>query len=391
MDTMTREDLKLLAAEQNPLCLSLYHPLHRRYPHTQENQTLLREALDEAQAQLVHKGLINSEIERVLGPARELLERDDFWEPSDARGLAVFVRDNGSGSPKLKTYRLPFSVSQRVDVGTRFHVTPLVGLLDWDSPFHLLALGQNSVRLYACNRKYATVAQLPPGIPESFEQFTAQTDSGKPTQSRVSARAATGGREAMIVHGQTTHKDEHKARVHEFVAHIGKELNGWLSGRTDPVILAAVDSYHPIFQKACPYPYLVAEGIHGSPDELTESELHKQATERVSNWRKNRFSDFNGRFTTSMAHGHASCEIESIVPAAFAGRVESLLLASGETIWGRCDPNSPLAIVSEDRTSGDVDLLDLAIGETLAHGGEVHSTDSDAIPGGSAAAALLRW
>jgi hypothetical protein len=352
---------------------------------------MLREALNQAEAQLVEHGLTDTEVQRLLEPAHRLLARADSWQSTDAKGLAVFLGDDGNDSPALKTLRLPYSVPQTVDISARFHVTPLIGMLDWNTPFHLLALSQNSVRLYACDRSGAELVALPAGVPSGFAEFTSGTEVGKPIQFRASAAAGAGGDQTPIVHGQTSYKDEHKARVREFVSEIGKGIHRWMEGRHSPLVLAAVEDYHPVFQNACPSAQLVSDGIYGSPDQFTEEALHESATQCVADWNAGRLADFNGRFKTSMAHGHASCEIESIVPAAFAGRVESLLVASGETIWGRCDRNAPLAVVSDERTSGDVDLLDLAVAETLAHGGEVHATDSEQMPAGSTAAALLRW
>jgi glucose-6-phosphate 1-dehydrogenase len=44
-----------------------------------------------------------------------------------------------------------------------------------------------------------------------------------------------------------------------------------------PLVLAGVDYMLPIYQQANNYPNLVKEGIIGNPDDLTATQMHKQA------------------------------------------------------------------------------------------------------------------
>lgn len=391
METLTREELKSLAAERNSLCVSLYRSLHRRYPHTAGNETALRDALDEAEAKLDLEGLESAEIERLLKPARELVRDPEFWQTTDARGIALFLSVNDEQQAPLKTVHLPFPVPDSVDVGQRFHVTPLVNLIDWDSRYYLLALGQHGVRLYACNHVQAELLTLPTGVPKSFEEFIAGTETQKPIQFRASAGTGAGSSQTGIIHGQTSHKDEHEMRVREFVSQVGKNMHHWLTGQNTPLVLAAVESYHPMFADACPYSQLVAQGVHGSPDGMDEGEMYERAMECVTEWRNARVGDFNGQYQSREAHGHATNLLEVVVPAASAGRIDSLLIASGVRAWGQYFPDEVGVVVHEDKSPGDVDLMDVAVSETLSHGGEVHTVDSPYLPGGAPAAAILRW
>lgn len=391
MNAMNREELKSLATEQHPLCISIYSPLHRRYPHTQEDQSRVRALLDEARAKLADRELGEPQIERFLKPGFDLLAHPDFWQADGSRGLAILLAVDSSGAPKVNAYRLPYPVEAQVDIAGQFHLTPLVRLLESTAEFHVLALGQKSVRLFACRTGKLEPLPLPHGVPESFEAFTAEIDAGKPTQVRLSAGAKSTGNETAIVHGQSNHKDERKVRVKEFISHVAKEIDRWLEGREAPMVLAAVKSHHPTFQETCRSGHLVDLGIHGSPDELTNTELLEQSTECVAKWRDRQFSEFDGRFKTRMAHGHASCEIESIVPAAAAGRIESLVVADTARVWGRFEKNDKIAIVDDERSPENLDLVNLAVIETLAHDGIVHSTANEHVPDGSAAAAILRW
>jgi hypothetical protein len=200
-----------------------------------------------------------------------------------------------------------------------------------------------------------------------------------------------GSDQVGLVHGQTSYKDDRKVRVAEYVSLLGKEFLNLLNRRRLPLVVAGVEHLHPVFREACPSRHLVAEGIPGSPEKLTEHELHGPAVEQVWNWRERRFAEFNGQFGTRMAHGRASEQIETILPAAREGRVDALVFADGVRVWGDDDPVNQLISIHEDRLPGDADLLNSAAIETLRHGGDVHAVEQEQLPNNAPAAALLRW
>ncbi len=391
MDTITRETLAALASGRDTPCVSIYLPLHHSYPQTQEDRLKLAELLDAAETRLADEGLTAAEIRRCLKPACALTTQADFWQPSDARGLALFVAFAGKGAPFFATHRLPYSVPESVDVGKRFHITPLVRLLEWNAHFHLLALGLNHVQLYRCDGAGYKQLDLPAGVPASFEEFAAGREEGRPIQFRSSAATGAGRDQVALVHGQTSYKDDHKDRVKEFVSHIAKKLQHWLEVQNIPLVLAAVDSFHAVFRGACTSSYLVPEGVTGSPDELTEHQMHEQAVQRVAEWQEKRLADFDGHFTSRMAHGNASTDLELIAQAASRGRVGSLLIGCGSRAWGRYDAAKDVATLHDPSRPDDIDLLDFAVAETLTHGGDIHATQPNNVPGSSLAAAILRW
>jgi hypothetical protein len=80
-----------------------------------------------------------------------------------------------------------------------------------------------------------------------------------------------------------------------------------------------------------------------------------------------------------------------IVPAAEQGRVDVLAIGSGTRAWGKFDRSSGVVTLHPTRSAGDIDLLDAAVRQTLAHGGDVHSVEFADVPNGAQAAAVLRW
>lgn len=87
----------------------------------------------------------------------------------------------------------------------------------------------------------------------------------------------------------------------------------------------------------------------------------------------------------------ASDNSSLIVPAAYAGRVATLLVAGDREQWGRFDPAHETLEIHETAVPGDDDLLERAATQTLLHGGAVSVLEHAQIPGGQSVAAVFRY
>jgi hypothetical protein len=163
-----------------------------------------------------------------------------------------------------------------------------------------------------------------------------------------------------------------------------------LRGNSMPLVLAAVDYVHPLFREVYRNPNLVPNGVIGSPDELSESELHRRALEVAGPALKAVRQQALDRYRALQTTARVAHHVETVLPAAEKGRVEVLFAANGAQIWGHAaGPHAPCTHRVQEQ--GDVDLLDLAIGETIATGGTAYIIDGDAVPSREAVAAILRW
>ena len=82
--------------------------------------------------------------------------------------------------------------------------------------------------------------------------------------------------------------------------------------------------------------------------------------------------------------------LETIVPAAYHGRVETLFIATGVQ-QGVFDPVTNEIELHDQMESGDEYLLDLAAVQTYLKGGIVYNVEPEKVPGGTSAAAVLRY
>ncbi len=83
--------------------------------------------------------------------------------------------------------------------------------------------------------------------------------------------------------------------------------------------------------------------------------------------------------------------MEKIVPAAYHGQVETLLVAAGMQQWGVFNPVTSEIEIHDQMETGDEALLDLAAVQTYLKGGTVYAVELEKVPGGTSAAAVLRY
>jgi hypothetical protein len=83
--------------------------------------------------------------------------------------------------------------------------------------------------------------------------------------------------------------------------------------------------------------------------------------------------------------------LEKIVPAASDGRIETLFIAAGAQHWGVFNLDSNEIELHAQMQPGDESLLDLAAVQSYLKGGIVYAVEPDKVPGGTTAAAVLRY
>jgi hypothetical protein len=388
MDVLTRTELEQLMRKEQQGCVSIYMPTHRTGVDAQQDPIRLKNLLGQTEKELRDVGMDRRDVQKMVEPATILLQDSDFWQ-HQSDGLAIFLSSKGT-----RRYRLPLNFEEFVTVMDRFHIKPLLPLFTGDGKFYILALSQNVVRLLLGTRYSVSqidIGQVGGSLAEAIPSGNHQTDL------QLHSSGSTGGMSgagSVTFHGQSGGSDE--SDKHELLRYFRLVSNGlmeFLQGDSVPLVLAGVEYLLPIYKEANTYPNLMDRVITGNPDLLSADELHKSAWEIVS-------PRFKMAHEEALAHyqqlaGQASERVadtlEKIVPAAFDGRIETLFITAGVQNWGVFNPDTNKVEHHTQRESGDESLLDLAAVQTYLKGGIVYAMEPDKVPGGTSAAAILRY
>jgi hypothetical protein len=380
MDLLTRDDVKTLLAEHPSPCVSVFMPAHRG--GSEEDPIRWRKHLAEAEERLVQTGRRAAEVKEFLVPARRLLEDITFWK-NQSDGLAAFL------APRfLRLFRLPLTFEDRVVVAKRFSILPLLPLLSGNERFFVLSLSQKAVRLLQGTRDSVSEVDLT-GVPQNLAEALLSHEAKQPF-SFVGRRAGEGaGSWGGIFHGHGVGIDDSKEELLHYFQKIDRGLHPLLKEEKAPLVLAAVDYLPPIYRLASTYPHLLEKGIEGNPDRLSSKELHDRAWPLVKPLFEEARQRAAAQYRQLAGTGRASGDLETVIAAAHEGRVETLFVASSRPLWGVFDPSTGHLAQHKEEGAGDVDLLDLAAADTLAHDRTVYAVEPEQIPSGTDVAAIF--
>lgn len=347
-------DLEFLLERRPGPCVSLYLPTARGGREAAENSTRFKNLLRRADQEL-------GAASEVLEPARSLVDQDSLWA-TPAEGLAVFV-----GSGVFGWFRVPLAVPERVVVGERFHVAPLVSLFAADGRFYLLALSHHAVRLFEMTRTASREIDLgdtPRSLPE---------DRGPISDPDLLAGAET-----------------EKVELRHFLNRVDHGVLAHLEDRKPPLLLAGVEYVQGLYRDQSSYPNLVLAGLDGNFDHASGDELRAKALPIVE-----------PLFARGLEHARARLErvaparvargAAAVIRAAADGAVDTLFVTSEAPLWGRWDEATREARETAGQDPDAEDLADRAIAEVLTRGGEVFVVAPGQVPGGGAITALLRY
>lgn len=392
MDLLSRDELQTLLEAQGGPCVSLFMPTHQAGAGTRENPIRYKNLLREAENRLTAAGLRAPEARKLLEPAVKLSDDARFWQ-RQGDGLAVFVAPGA-----FRRYCVPVEVPERVAVGRRFYVKPLLPLLTDDGRFYVLAISQKDVRLLRGTRHQVEEVPLPE-VPRSLAEALKHDGPERQLQFHTGTPGAAGGR-AAVFYGHGGAGEDAKDNLLRFFHLVDAGLRPVLRGERAPLVLACVDYLRPIYGKANSYPHLLEDGVRGNPDGGSIKDLHRQAWAVVEPYFAEPRREAAARYRALAGTGRTSADVREIVPAAHHGRVGVLFVARGREQWGRFDPaRGTVRLDGEAGPEGEEaggaepgeELLNLAAVETLRTGGTVYAVPPREVPDGAPLAAVFRF
>jgi hypothetical protein len=384
MDVITRENLRELAERQAQWCVTIYMPTHRKRPDTQQDPILLKNLLAQVQEQLQKKGVRGPDARDLLAPAQQWLEDQTFWN-FQGDGLAVFA------APGLfRYYRLPQRFQEWLTVSDRFHLRPLLPLVNGDGRFYVLALNQKGVRVLEGSRWHTRELELAQ-VPATLADVIKREELEKELQVHTHHQARETGKGEGMFHGHGPGGEVLKTQLLRFFQEIDRGLHDLLKDKKSPLVLAGVDYYFPIYREANTYNFLVEGGIEGSPNGMNPQELHDRAWKLVEPVFHKKEQDALAAYQQAIGTGRASADPADILRALQQGRVATLFVATNQHRWGRFDPATGATEMHDRQQSGDQDLLEYAATQTLLTGGAVYTLPPEQMPGKNLVAAVYRY
>ncbi|MFC7702713.1 hypothetical protein ACFQXB_00710 [Plastorhodobacter daqingensis] len=367
VDIPTQPELQNLVSSRHEASVSIY--LHTT-PETQNIETSrlrLGHMLKEAEEQLEAAGTPKRTIWPIAEQVNDLLDDDGFWS-HQANSLAVLVTPD-----RIRTFRLPNRLPELVQVSDRFHLKPLIRAVSVPQHAFVLALAENEVRLIEVTGDLPAETVRVPDMPK--------TAADANHTASVNSRSASGRIHAS--EGQ-------KILLRNFCRQIDAALRPILSGRTEPLILAAAEPLKSIFRSVSSYPHLSEGMIETSPVNETPSALAEAARPILDRLHQDTIRHFHDLFAARQSEGRAITDISDAARAATFGAIDTLLVDIDDVVAGTVDEAGAVTFDAEDNAT-NYGVVDEIAGRVLASGGRVLGVRRADIPQDAALAAVLRY
>jgi hypothetical protein len=387
MDLLSKDDLGTLLETPSGWHVSIFMPMIQRGAETQQNPIRCKTLLRQAEEQLLANGLRPPEAQALVQPVQQLLANRVFWQ-RQSHGLALFL------APHLfRAYSVPLPFDELVVVARRFHVKPLLPLVSGDGHFFVLALSQKEVRLLRGTRYSISEVELT-GVPQGVAEALRYEDIEKKGHHYPGSQGRpAGGVSPLAGHGVGIEDATHEPNdaILRYFQQVDTGLRAFLRDEHAPLVLAGVGYLLPIFRRANTYPYVLEAGITGNPEGLRPEELREQAWSIVQPHFQRTEDSAAAQYRQLVGTGRAASDINTIVTAAYDGRIDTLFVAMSVQQWGVFHAETRTVEAHQAAVAGDEDLLDVAATYTLLKRGTVYAVDPEQLPDRSPAAAILRY
>lgn len=385
MEVINRENVQQIMAQQGDPMISIFMPTRKIGQAVLENPIHLKNMIVRAEGMLREKGFGPGDIRDLLAPLQELVDNGDFWQ-HQGEGLAIFRSPD-----TLQTLRLPIPVEDCTMVNNRFYTRPLLPLLHGNGQFYLLALSLDNVRLFLGDRHGYEQVDLG-DIPTSMQAALGDEQLTDTVNFHTNAQPVRGGERAAMFFGKGSSNESHKKEdIQRYFTMLEKGIYRLVNKHNLPMVLAGVEYLLPIYREKNRYPHILDEVITGNPQDRRVDEMHTEAWKLVApRMNQVRLDAIEGYHLLARSN-QATTDIRQIVPAAYFGQVDILLLPTETKIWGKFDPETQVVTVNEQFQVDDEDLTDLAAKFTLANNGLIYTYDVSEMPDGARVAATLRY
>jgi hypothetical protein len=382
MKTIERHEVDLLLQLDEWPAISIFMPVSRI--GDQQDSLRYKNFLTEIETGLINQGMRAPEARILLEPEYNLVKDIDYWRTLGAEGLAVFL-----SRQSVVRYPLPISFKELVMVGRRFHIRPLLPLL-FGGQYLVLALSRKKVQLFRGDRYQLEEIEPPENTPKSMSEALQFDDPERQLQFHTRTGTTRGERDAMF-HGHGAGFDDQNETLIRYFQAIDRALFPLLEDEEVPVILAGTEELHAVYRNASKSHTILNKGIFGNVSELPTEIIHRKAWEIAGEYFAEGEQEAVQTFQDNLGGAKVVDELQSVITAAYDGRVENLFVAENEQLWGEFDPDKRKALVRKQESGQVVDLLDEAVFWTLNKKGTVYVKKRPEMPLDTPICAHLRY
>lgn len=366
-----------LISQNGKIFVTITLPTHHKGEESKQDPIRFKNLVNEAIEKVKAKISKNEYADKLLMPAKELLNKPIFWSHLD-RGLAVYITDK-----TFQVYKLPYRVESQVFINDHFLITPLLPMTSLDGTFNLLAVSKQKLRLLQCSRN--DVQDITPvDISTSVDDYL-EVDPEKQLQFHSGSRG-----QKAVYFGHNANEEDKMVVVEMFMREAEKGITTILKQNQDPLVLIGLTENVNLYKKINSYGRLIDPAVLVNPDELSDKILRDKGWDII----KNHF--LADMYRSLEKYGETTSELYSnnlgeIVEATVMGKSNTIFIAKNEQKWGFYDKENHTVQYSSKPGGDDVELLNWLSITGYKTGSKVYILPKEEMPTRSTVAAEFRF
>ncbi|MFO0787833.1 MAG: hypothetical protein U0805_00145 [Pirellulales bacterium] len=382
MEHATLADLYELASVRNSQCISITMPTQSIGKAGRHDAARLRSLLSNAERRLLDRGVRTAQLRKLVDPLSDILQDHALWS-GRRQGLAIFRSDK-----VLEIYRVHTPLEESLVIDRRFHIKRLLPAVDLHPPFFVLVLSRRRTRFLRGTWQGCepiVLREVPADLEEAFSFEMAVRSEQVQWSTHVDY-----GRLAELFHGQIGHRESPKEEITEYFRMVAGAVEELLQDNPWPLFLAGVDYEISIFRSVASHLHIDDQSLSGNLDCASDDAIY----ERVLPLARRSYARLKSKALDALVDlartDRASYDLEKIVPAAFQGQVDTLIVNPQQAEFGRFHPETNWVEFTSDR-SPPQDLVEGAIEQTILHRGNVYAAGWEELPEECPMGAVFRF
>jgi hypothetical protein len=366
-DIPSRAQIDRLLANRHTASVSIYVPTDPASTGDVE-RIELKNLAAEAARQLGEAETPRADVEAIEEQLAGLDADGTFWR-YQARSLAVFATPGST-----VTFRLPNRLVAQARVSDRFHLKPLLRAVTFPQVAFVLALAQGSVRLLEIGPELGVWEVRVPDLP-----------------SDVASAVGTASIADRAPRGALQGSEGQKVRMRQYCHQIDNALRPFLAGLDVALILASTEPLDAIYRSVNTYPHLASPSVAGSPEAGSDADLLTGARAVLDEVHATRLASIRDLYEQRASQGRAVLDLGDIARAATYGAVDTAIVDIDDVVPGSVDEETGVVTLAEEDDAVTYGVVDEIARRTWLNGGRVLAVRREDVPGGGAAAAILRY
>lgn len=299
-------------------------------------------------------------------------------------GLTIYITPDD-----FYYYHLAIPVINRVRIGQKPYVLPLISNYQYTRDYNLLVLNRESIRVFEGHGE--RIEELPiseiEDAPIDLETaLGTEKEGGSLNFGTYSSNSGTRG-SSQFFHGHSETSEEKDIDRDRYFNIVDKFVyDNYSNVNKLPLIVYTVEENQAVFRNLSNNEYLAKTGINGSAANLNNNEIKERVAQTIDEIIAHQRNELLDRLAETSPDNRIENIPDDLASASLQGRIESLYVEKGAEIKG--------TLTDEGRYNENDDsnnFIEQIVDNVIRSRGEVYILDPSEMPGDTPIAARLRY